>query len=324
MKRLCFTAGVLLLVSIWGCVKTSKKVLLIFSYHPEFPWVAEETRGVEDVFKDKGFVLEKFYMDTKRRTSTEWKKKVAEDAVKNIEEFKPDIVIVFDDNACELVAKKYIGNILPFVFCGMNGNPEDYGFPSENITGVVERGHIKESIELLKRLVPDVKNTVLMTDNSPTSQAFLNRVKEIELPVEIDEFYNTNDFDSWKTKIIELQTEVDVIGIFLYHTIKEKGEEVSLLPQEVLEWTFENSKLPEFALFDFTVKSGALCGVSPSGYEQGKTAAEIAIKILDGKKPADIPIKCPEKGNSIINETRANELNISIPEDIIKEVEIVD
>ncbi|MCK4256966.1 hypothetical protein KAX35_08760, partial [candidate division WOR-3 bacterium] len=181
MKRLCFMAGVLLLVSIWGCVKTSKKVLLIFSYHPEFPWVAEETRGVEDVFKDKGFVLEKFYMDTKRRTSTEWKKKVAEDAVKNIEEFKPDIVIIFDDNACELVAKKYIGNILPFVFCGMNGNPEDYGFPSENITGVVERGHIKESIELLKRLVPDVKNTVLMTDNSPTSQAFLNRVKEIEL-----------------------------------------------------------------------------------------------------------------------------------------------
>ncbi|MCK4585420.1 hypothetical protein KAU13_08395, partial [candidate division WOR-3 bacterium] len=287
-------------------------------------WVIEETRGVEDVLEGKGITIEKFYLDTKRRTSAEWKKKKAEDAMKKIEEFKPDLVMVFDDNACELVAKKYIGNILPFVFCGMNGNPEDYGFPSENITGVVERGHIKESIELLKRLVPDVKNTVLMTDNSPTSQAFLNRVKEIELPVEIDEFYNTNDFDSWKTKIKELQTEVDVIGIFLYHTIKEKGEEVSLLPQEVLEWTFENSKLPEFALFDFTVKSGALCGVSPSGYEQGKTAAEIAIKILDGKKPIDIPIECPKKGNSIINETRANELNISIPEDIIKEVEIVD
>jgi len=116
---------------------------------------------------------------------------------------------------------------------------------------------------------------------------------------------------------------VDAIGLFLYHTIKEKNEEVSLLPEEVLEWTLKNSKLPEFALFDFAVKGGALCGVLLSGYEQGKAAAEIAIKILDGKKPADIPIECPEKGNSIINETRANELNINIPEDIIKEVEIV-
>ncbi len=316
-------AGVLLLVSICGCARVSKRVLLIFSYHPEFPWVAEETRGVEYALKERGLEIEKLYMDTKRRTSTDWKKKVAEDAMKKIEEFKPDIVIVFDDNACELVAKKYIGNILPFVFCGMNGNPEDYGFPSDNITGVIERGHIKESVELFKRLVPDVKKVAIITDNSPSSQAFVNRVKEIELPVEIDEFYNTNDFDSWKTKIIELQTEVDVIGLFLYHTIKEKGEEVSLLPQEVLEWTFENSKLPEFALFDFTIKGGALCGVSPSGYEQGKTAAEIAIKILDGKKPIDIPIECPKKGNSIINETRTERLNINIPEDVFKEVEIV-
>lgn len=52
--------------------------------------------------------------------------------------------MLFDDNACELVGKKYINKTLPLVFCGMNGEPENYGFPAENITGVVERHHLRE------------------------------------------------------------------------------------------------------------------------------------------------------------------------------------
>ena len=119
---------------------------------------------------------------------------------------------------------------------------------------------------------------------------------------------------------------MDAIGLFVYHTIKDpdKEGEISLPPEDVLNWTLRNSKLPEFAFFDFTVRAGALCGVTLSGYEQGKAAAEIAIEILEGKKPADIPITCPEKGNPIVNEIRAEELNITVPTDIIKEVEIID
>ena len=151
MKIVSVLIALLLAAIISGCivheevspdVKTGKKVLLIFSYHPEHPWVIEETRGAEDILKNKGVETEKFYLDTKRNTSAEWKKKVSEEAVKKIEKFKPDLVIVFDDNACELVAMKYAGKSLPFVFCGMNGDPEDYGFPAENIAGVVERQHI--------------------------------------------------------------------------------------------------------------------------------------------------------------------------------------
>ena len=335
VKIVSVLIALLLTAIISGCivheegtpdVKTGKKVLLIFSYHPEHPWVIEETRGAEDIFKGKGVEFEKFYLDTKRKTSAEWKKKVSEEAVKKIAEFKPDLVIVFDDNACELVAMKYAGKSLPFVFCGMNSDPEDYGFPAENIAGVVERQHINGTIDLLKQLVPNVKKVAIITDNSPTSHGFVTRLEKTALPVEISECYTTDDFDAWKAKVKELQPMVDAIGLFVYHTIKDpaKEGEISLPPEDVLSWTLRNSKLPEFAFFDFTVRAGALCGVTLSGYEQGKAAAEIAIEILDGKKPVDIPIKCPEKGNPIVNKRRAEELNITIPTDIVKEVEIID
>ena len=322
-KLLIIMVSVLLLLPVLGCARPAEKVLLIFSYHREYPWVVEETRGVEDIFKDKGVETEKFYLDTKRNTSADWKQKVAEDAVKKIEEFKPNLVIVFDDNACELVAKRYIGKSLPFVFCGMNGEPEDYGFPARNVTGVIERHHLEATINLLKQLVPDVKKLAIITDNSPTSQAFITGIKKITPPIEISEFYATNDFDAWKAKIRELQTKVDALGIYVYHTVKEKGGEESLPPEEVIGWTLENSKLPDFTFSDSAVRDGVLCGVTLSGYEQGKAAAEIAIRVLNGEKPADIPIKSPEKGTPIVNEIRAKELNIEIPEEVLKEVEIL-
>lgn len=323
MKKLCFIISVLLLVAVLGCIKPSEKVLLIFSYHPEHPWVVEETRGAEDILEERGVETEKFYLDTKRNTSAEWKEEVAEEAVRKIDDFKPDLVIVFDDNACELVAKEYIGESLPFVFCGMNGEPEDYGFPAQNITGVIERHHLEATINLLKQLVPDVEELAIISDDSPTSQAFITSVKNIIPPIEISEFYTTNDFDAWKAEVQELQTKVDAIGIYVYHTIKENSEEESLPPEDVLGWTLENSKLPDFTFSDFTVRDGVLCGVTVSGYEQGMTAAEIAIRILNGETPADIPIECPEKGTPMINRIRAEELNIEIPADVLEAVEIL-
>ena len=324
MKKLVIIIlGVILLLPVLGCTKSAEKVLLIFSYHSEYSWVVDEARGVNDILKDRGVETEVFYLDTKRNTSDEWKDKVAEEAVKKIEDFKPDVVIVFDDNACELVAKKYIGKSLPFVFCGMNGEPQDYGFPAQNITGVIERHHFETTVNLLQRLVPEVENLAIITDDSPTSQAFLTTIENAELPAAISEFYATNDFDDWKSKVKELQTKVDAIGIYVYHTVKDNGGETSLPPEDVLGWTLKNSTLPDFTFSDFTVKDGVLCGVTVSGYEQGKAAAEIAVRILNGEKPVDIPIERPEKGTPMVNETRARDLNIEIPADVLKDVEII-
>jgi len=324
MKRLYLIVAALLFVSMVGAAQAGQKVLLIFSYHPEYSWVTEETRGVEDVLKDRGIAIEKFYLDTKRNTTAKWKEEVAGDAVKKIEEFSPDLVMVFDDNACELVAKKYIGKTLPFVFAGMNGEPGDYGFPADNITGVLERGHVNESMELLKRLVPSLTKAAIITDNSPTSQAFISRVGRTILPIEIYGFYGTDDFDTWKAKVKELQSKVDAIGLFVYHTIKKKGEELSLPAEEVLRWTLQNNQIPEFATSDFTVRGGALCGVVMSGYVQGETAAKMALMILAGANPANIPIRVPQEGIPMINKRRAEELNIRIPQDVLEEVEIVE
>jgi len=98
MRQLYFIISFLLaafiLVSANGCARTNEKVMLIFSYHPEYAWVMAETRGAEEILQDKGLEIEKFYLDTQRKTDPGWMKQVAAKAAEKIAEIRPDLVIV--------------------------------------------------------------------------------------------------------------------------------------------------------------------------------------------------------------------------------------
>ena len=322
-KAFLLFLGLVLAFGLFASAESEARVLLIFSYHAEFIWHAEEARGAEEVLQREGVSYEKFYLDTKRNTSDEWKDQIATTAKEKIEEYAPSLVIVFDDNACALVAEDYAGESLPFVFCGVNADPAEYGFPAINVTGVLERPDFKGALELLRLLVPNVEKVALITDASPSAEGFADSLADLSLPVEITEIYLTNDFGDWQVKILEVQSEVDAIGLFTYHTIRRQGEEESMLPDEVLQWTLENSRLPEFATLDFTVEGGALCGVALSAYEQGKTAAEIAIRILAGEEPSDIPFAIPQATRAMISAARAAELGIEVSEDTLLGIELI-
>ena len=49
--------------------KNSKKILLLHSYHKEYPWVAAITAGVHKALAGQDIILNTFYMDTKRNPS---------------------------------------------------------------------------------------------------------------------------------------------------------------------------------------------------------------------------------------------------------------
>ena len=320
-KIIIFLLAVLL--AIMSCSKSSEKLLVIYSYHPEYEWCQQEKTGIDDVFKDKNVIIESFYMDTKRKTNKTWEKNVTNGALQKIDSFKPDLVIVCDDNACRLVATQFIDKKLPFVFTGINEDPKVYGMPAKNITGVVERKLIHGTIDLLKKLIPSVKTIAIITDNSSTSQATVGRFTQENFPVELYEVHKTNAYDDWKKYVRKIQTEVDALGIYLYFTLEEADSEESVPDAHVLKWTLENNTLPTFSFEDFSVKNGVLCGETQSGFEQGKEAALMAKEILSGATPSDLPIRMPKKGTLMINKKTADKLEIVIPEDLKQKAKII-
>ncbi len=315
MKRILWVMAVLIMVSFMGCAKGPPKVLVVFSYSEEFVWCMEELEGLKEALGEKEINLEIYYMDTKRKTDEDWKLESAENTEKKIKKFKPDVLVLFDDNACELVGKNHVGDKMSIVFAAVNNDPSVFNFPAENVTGVIERDQFDKAFEFLKSLAPDVKKIAFISDESPTSQLVFGWLKETELPIELVEVYISNDFEGWKEKIAEYQTTVDAIGFYSCLTLTDETSEINLPAEMVVKWIIDNNKLPELCLFRYSIEDGFLCEYGLNGADQGKAAGEMVISILDGTIPADIPVVTVDTGYKVINEKRAAELGLTIPEE---------
>ena len=303
--------------------KEKKKILLVHSYHPEYEWVASITRGVKMALMGSQVELEIFYMDTKRKTDEEWKISAGKKAAELVMQWHPDVVIVADDNGQKYFASNFAGKSYPqFVFCGVNEAPEIYGYPAENITGILERPHIKSSIKYLKKLLPEVKNIAFITDNSPTSMGVIEHIKKEKI-TNIT-YSSLETFEEWKKSVIESQDSADAIAVYTYHTIKKNsGDSESISSTEVINWTLKNSKIPVFGFLTFAVDDGVLCGYLESGVEHGFKSGEMALEILNGKKAADIPIIIALEGQSMLNLKAAKKWGIKASQEIIKDTDLV-
>ena len=67
------------------------------------------------------------------------------------------------------------------------------------------------------------------------------------------------------------------------------------------------------------VKAGALLALSPSYRDNGRRAAELAIKILGGMSPKTMPVATPRAVTLAVNPETARQLGFKFPWHIIHE-----
>ena len=115
----------------------------------------------------------------------------------------------------------------------------------------------------------------------------------------------------------------DAIVTSTYHTISmEEGSE-SLPPTTIMQWTVEHCDIPLVGQHTFSIDDGMLCGVVESGVEHGREAGDIALRILLGELPAQIPVKTAEEGQSMLNLASARRLGIEVPQGLVDEIDVV-
>jgi ABC-type uncharacterized transport system substrate-binding protein len=304
------------------------KILHIMSYHSPWEWTDGQLNGFKAGLKDAEVEYKVIQMDTKHHSDEESKQKVAQEAKDLIKTWQPDLVYTTDDDVQKYIIKDYINNDIPFVFSGVNTDPAEYGFVgSKNITGVIEHQHFIESVELLKKIAPEVKKIAIVVDDSPFWKGVTKTMKaeESQLPagVEIVSYDLIKTFAEYQQKVKEYQTTVDAIGMLGVFNFKdENGQNVPF--QDVLKWTTENSQLPDFSFWEDRISHGTLASVTVSSYEQGLAAGQIARAILlEGQKPADIPMEPTVKGVPVINLAKAKALGFNIDSDILLAAKVI-
>lgn len=343
----------LLLSSLAYGDQQKQKVFVVSSYHKSYLWSQSTQQGLTDAMLNYGYldnsqqaedftkndhvesskaIVKKAWMDTKRKNSLNDIAETTARIMASIDAFKPNLVLLGDDNAANYIGNQLLDTAIPAVFWGINGLPLKYGLvdsmdsPGHNITGVWQAGYPVESLALLKRLMPTAETFAILACDSETSRPRVKQIKSLarkgKLPLKLVDVVVTNSFARFRTKTLELIPKVDAFFILNHDTfMDEEGNHVDML--DVGKWYLENVKKPEVAPEPQFVREGMLAAASDSGYNQSYKAFEMAYDILEqGLNPSRMRTVVPPKGPLMVNRIRAKTLGISLEDkmDTIDEI----
>ncbi|QTA86713.1 ABC transporter substrate-binding protein [Desulfonema magnum] len=286
------------------------KVLVVMSYEETFAWTGDIKAGTDSVL-ESDCEIKYFYMDTKTNLADGPEK--AKKAYMLYQAFQPDGVIAADDNAQSMFVLPYLKDKVrtPVIFCGVNSEPERYGYPASNVSGVLERYHIAETIAFGQQLVPSVKTIGYITKDSSTGRADMEQIRKekdhytaksaaFNLPKTLKEALAM-------TKV--MKTQCDALFMETMEGITDENGR-PLTDKEIMPIVAKAFGKPTFTTTLSYLKHGLLCALIQTGQEQGETAAKLLLKAMQGTPVSEIPITRNHKGKPIINVTVMNALGI--------------
>ncbi|MCX4026178.1 sugar ABC transporter [Endozoicomonas sp. SM1973] len=304
-----------------------KDLLIIESYHAEYPWDISYVNGINKAFEGSGYKVHRFQMDTKRVPKSEYQKK-ADEAWKFYQGIQPKLVFLGDDNALKFLADKLGTTETPVVYLGINSNPRRMKL-SKNITGVLERPLFKKSVVEIKKIMPQAKKILVLFDSGNTSKHAVEEAFKGKTSLKISgaqlELKQIGKKTLWESTVHAAKNEgFDAIIIGLYHTLIDDKDN-SVNAETLISWTSQNTPIPLFAFWSFAVgPDKAIGGLVLEGYSQGEKAAEIAKRILNGDSPANIRPAIGEKGKFLFSKKLLEKWGLMLPNDIASKAEYID
>ncbi len=292
-----------------------KKVLFVNSYHEGYPWSDGEEKGAQMALQGSGVKLEFARMDVKRHQGDTAFSKAAGLKVKTeIESGRPDVVILADDPAVQLVLVPYFKqSSTPFVFCGINWEATRYGL-GKNATGMVEVALVKELLAGLKDYAKGSRVGFLTVDSETERIEGPYYRKALGLSFTSERYVKT--LAEWKEAFVKMQGEVDVLFIGNYAGINDWNE------ADAAAFAQANSKVPSGSIYDFMMPY-VMLGYTKIAEEQGAAAGKMALEILKGKPPSAIPVVANKQAKIFINPRLAARAGIVFKPELVKMAEVV-
>jgi len=299
MKRVRVYICILALLNVAGAnaqQQAKKHVLFLSSYTPSYPTFYEQLSGLSSVLHPDDVQLDIEFMDVKRfghfdasiQHNLEYK-------LKNLPPY--DLIISGDDAATQFVTQRRYGlfSDIPIVFFGVNDI--DYGLSFDEdpqVTGVVEKASISDTLILIQDLFGSDAPLVVITDESPTGQVDLRRFYKETGQLGFDHYevlsLTNNSFNEMLEKTSHLHAPSSILLLSCY--VDRLGESQEFLT--TLKQIYRNSSVPIFHMWRHSLGQGIFGGKLVSHFEQGKAAAAMANQILQG-----IPVsKTPVQGDS--------------------------
>ena len=268
-----------------------RHVLVLHSFHKGQEWNDDLSRGIIDGFANQEVELHFEYMDAKRFPEDEQFSNLYQLYRYKYRQNPVDVIVSTDESALDFLLKfrEDLFPDTPVVFCGVKYLDGNKLFVERLITGITELVDIKKSIQLILKLDPEVQQVVIITDNSPTSIATIKAA----MPV-LKTFRHRLKFHFTELMTIssleQQLSELPLTSAVLLVNFTKDLDGYILSMKESARLISRSSPVPVYALWDSYLGDGILGGVLVRGYTQGKTAAGMALQLLQGQSTEQMPV----------------------------------
>lgn len=205
---------------------------------------------------------------------------------------KPDVIIAAGPSPIKFLAEshKNLFGDTPIVICGSSEEQADHPKLDSDFTGVWMTIDPAKTLDAGLQLRPTTQHVVVVGGMSPYDKHVEAIVRE-QLRSYESKFEFVYLTDLTMPALLERLRRLSDNTLVLYTSLTTDAAGADFIPAiESVPMVANAANAPVFVMADTQVGRGALGGYLVSFAEQGKVAAEIAMRVLQGERPGDIPI----------------------------------
>jgi PAS domain S-box-containing protein len=270
-----------------------KTVLVLHSYYKGYRWTDDEGRGLDSVLLPElgasNIYIE--YMDTKRFYARDSAAQFPEVYARKFATHHFDAIVATDNNAFDFL-REYRDRLFPntpVIFCGVNYFKESDLTAHRLFTGVSEEADIKDTLDLAFRLHPDTRHLYVVNDTTETG----NTVHE-ELERLMRGYAGRVDFtfleDLSMPEILATLRHLPLDSVVFYSFFSRDKTGRFFEYDQSAAAVAKATTAPIYGAWDFNLGYGMVGGKLISGFYQGVVAGELALRVLRGENPDNIPV----------------------------------
>jgi putative ABC transport system substrate-binding protein len=308
MKRFIKILIILFTFSLSILPATASEYTVSFNQIVEHPALDSLRQGVKDELADQGLNVK--YHDHIAQGNIATANLIA----KQILGEQPDVAVGIATPTAQACAQAI--KSLPIVFAAVTdpvgaGLVQSLQRPGGNITGTTDMSPIDRQLELMREFLPQIKSIGVIYNSGEANSVTLVKVLKEEaakIGITVEEATISNSagvFQAAKSLI----GRVEAVYIPTDNSVVSAFEAITQIGYQ--------AKLPIFAADTDSVARGAIAALAVDYYKMGRQTGEMVSRVLQGSKPAEMPVETLREFQIHLNPTSARKMGVEIPQQIL-------
>ncbi len=260
----------------------TRNVLVLLSFNRGYGWTDSIMEGVESVMQAAPENIELWveYLDASRLQSTSFARQLRTLYKRKYEKVRFDAVITSDRKALEflLANRPEIAPGVPVVYSTVSDIGTSLADGQPNVTGVSQSGDFVSTLDLAFTLHPNLERMVFVSPGIRSRYLIESMVADYRPELELSIWhYETLPEIERALSILPKNAVLIPVG----GPVTAGG--VAMPMNKFVAWMAERTDAPIYSVWDFALGYGIVGGYLVSGSTQGRTIAQIALRIMRGE-----------------------------------------